>query len=181
MIKLQLLIKKFWENNKALGLVEALVALAVVGTGMVVITSLAIKTMKKARENEMQDVAVQAAVEAMDLAKMPGTLPIHSQSVTNPANLNHFLRLEDPDIYGIHVVATPGEQEISETDHPTTYLSDNLSEEGFEVYQQIHITSVGSSTQKFNLKVIVVWESVGGEYRKIVLEGYRYGPIEIGG
>ena len=59
------------KDESAFSLVEAVIALALVGTAMVIITQVSLSTIKRAKKNELEDVAVQAGVEAMDFVKQP--------------------------------------------------------------------------------------------------------------
>lgn len=166
------------KDQNALGLVEALLAIAVIGSGMIIITAVTMKTIKIARKNEMQDVAIQAAVEAMDLMKMPGDLSAKfGGSNCNVDNLDGYAKLDFSQT--VPVLRGTGrygyESPIDENNHNIEYLNPNLTD--FEVYQQIYIVSGGH--EKYDIQAIVVWESVGGEYEKQVIEGYRLGGFNL--
>lgn len=171
-------IKKYLMKEKGLGLVEALIALGVVGTGMVVITYLSMKTIRLARKNELQDVAVQAGVEAMDFLKDPvpldATMPPH-WNVTDSGG--HYYNLDmttnPPRIVG--ALYPPDEIQDCEAATYDVYGVSTLPD--YVVCQQIKVESAGGSDTKFNIDVIVVWQTIGGGYEKKVLQGYRLGKF----
>lgn len=171
---LKVLLFNIW-NEKALGLVEALVALAVVGTAMVLITQVSLRTIKQARRNELQDVAVQAAVEALDFMKQPGNIKV--DGVKPDESYGQYYKLDltanIPQI--VYKERDMGANEIRECDFSSFYYNESLGSSGYYVCQQIFIQEVTS--HKFDLKVIVVWQTVGGEYDKKVFEGFRVGTI----
>ncbi len=177
-----MIIKRLLNRQKAIGLVEAVVAIGIISTAMIIITQVALKTIKRARKVELEDVAIQAAVEALDYLKIPSELEVDFGSVCNFDSIKGYAKLFPIAGYGgmYTIVGTSvygdGSNEINETNHPSTYLNQSLSEEGYEVYQQIFLESAGK--KRYIIKSIVVWRSVDGEYYKKVLAGYRYGGFE---
>lgn len=175
-------ILRFLKNKKGLGLVEALVALAVVGTAMVIITTISIKTIKKARKNELQDVAVQAKVEALDYLKDPTEIQAKFGSSCDLTSLSGYARLDFSETTPILVGTggtSSGEVEIDAKSKPDSkYLNPSLSPD-YEVYQQVYIESDSGRADRFNIRSIVVWQSVGGEYERSTESGYRMGSINL--
>ena len=170
-------IYKFFNEEKALGLVEALIALAVVGTGMVLITYISLKTIRRARQNELQDVAVQAGVEAIDFMKDPADIVVEGGPYPEQSGTYYKLdfsvvglRHNPYDLYEID------QNSCSETSY---YLVGSLFDSGYTVCQQIKVTPQDGSTRKFNIEVIVVWQTVGGGFEKRVFKGFRVGGITI--
>jgi type II secretory pathway pseudopilin PulG len=166
------------KNETALGLVEALIALAVVGTGMVVLTTISLKTIKRARKNELQDVAIQTGVEAMDFMKDPA--PVHADlqaywSITDDGG--HYFSL---DMSGSipKIVGSLDTAEIETCDTGTYSVYGVKSLTDYVVCQQIKVESDGGSSTKFNIEVIVVWQTVGGVFEKRLIKGYRLGEIK---
>lgn len=162
--------RKFLKDQKALGLVEALVALAVIATGMVVITSLSLKTIKQARKNEMQDVSIQTAVEAMDFMKQPGVIQTTVGKLPNPTGRSYRLNLDSLP-YLIYV--GDGTGEINNCTKTSPYYVSDVSD--FLVCQQIIIKE--SAVGRYTIKVVVVWQTVGGDFEKRTFDGFRYGNI----
>lgn len=168
------LVLKHVKKENALGLVEALIALAVVGTGMVILTTISLKTIRQARKNELQDVAVQAAVEALDFMKDPSTIDTDRL----PADQGSYYRLDlassPPLIWVADGNLNPDESlEIDSCTEDNTYYVSSLPD--YFVCQQIFVQNVG--TKRYDLKVIVVWKTIGGDYEKQDIEGYRLGSI----
>jgi competence protein ComGC len=173
-------------NTQAFGLVEALVALAIVGTGMILITSLSIRTIKQARKNELQDVAIQSAVEAMDFLKDPGEiqadlLSFSGATITDANGYYYALDFsEAPKIKAkaaAYLNSDVNEINDCSTTHFTMYGVTSL-EPDYIICQQILVRSEQASSERFDVKVIVVWETVGGEYDKRVIEGFRIGAFD---
>jgi len=176
-------IKDILNKNEAFGLVESLISLAIVGTGMVLITSLSIRTIKLARKNELQDVAVQTAVEALDFLKDPGEIPadlsnIGGGEITSSGGFFYALDFEGTP----RVVAKEHgyAEEILDcsTVSFSSYGVSSLAPD-YTVCQQILIKSEQDSNQRFALKAIVVWETIGGEYDKRIIEGFRIGSFNV--
>jgi hypothetical protein len=181
-------LKKIIKSECALGLVEALVALAVVGTGMIVITHLSLKIIKKARENELQDIAVQTAVEAMEFMKQPGDIQSDVLSACSVASLmdsykldvqnNRIITYASVGLYerigcsGGVINCGPGDVYYV----GPFYLMDSLEDEG-KFCRQINVVQNGEFS--YDIEIIVVWESVGGECEEYVLEGDRIGIIKL--
>lgn len=167
-------------GEKALGLVEALVAIAVVGSGMVIITSMSLRSMKLARKNEIQDVAIEAAVEAMDFMKDPGSVVIKKSDY--PAG---GLSDEKPHYFRLDVENVPPwlenpmlpQSDLQTCDSGSGYLVGRLKNENYIICQQIMVKSIGQSKSRFDIEVTVVWQTVGGDIDKRVISGYRYGDF----
>ncbi len=160
-------------SQKALGLVEVLIALAVVSTGMVMITSLSLKTLKVVRKNELQDIAVQLGVEAMDFMKQPGTIAVQSYDDTYAGY--YYLDISSEPY---KIVEVQGYEEIDTCDSNSRYRVSSVAETS--VCQQIQVQNdPGGSSTKYNIKVILVWETVGrDEYDKKVYTGIRRGGFK---
>ncbi|MBN2015742.1 hypothetical protein JW766_02825 [Candidatus Dojkabacteria bacterium] len=168
-------LKELVRGSDGLGLVEVLVALAVVGTAMVIITQISLKTIKQARKNELQDVANQVAVEALDFMKQPGNITVETIGGSSP-NLNGGLyRLDVANGKIEYSSSQQAELSTSNCTPGSHYLDASLYSSGYHVCQQIKLTKV--SEYRFNIKVIVVWQTVGGEYDIRELAGYRIGEI----
>jgi type II secretory pathway pseudopilin PulG len=177
--------KRFLKNENAIGLVEALVSIAIVGTGMVLITYFSLKSVKLARKNELKDIAVQTAVEAMDFMKQPGDIQIDIDWAcrTSPPFIKSTGKKLD---YGNQVLITrdglEGETRIgcgginmcgaSGSDY---YRVSSLDTEG-KFCQQIWFFE-GDSPDTWDVQVLVTWESVGGECEEYRLDGTRIGKI----
>ncbi|MFC1780102.1 hypothetical protein ACFLY9_00185 [Patescibacteria group bacterium] len=172
--------KKMVKSEKALGLVEALVSLAVVGTGMVLITSLSLKTLKQARKNELQDIAVQAAVEAMDTMKQPRDIQTNLKSGCSSVIFN-FYKVDVQTNTIITEGGTNYQTEISCTNYPNIcgpadfFQVDALTTSKY--CSQVQLASIAGSNYKYEIRVKVLWETVGGDCEEFILEGYRYGKI----
>ena len=110
-------------SQKALGLVEALISLAVVATGMVIITSLSLKTLKVVRKNELQDIAVQIGVEAMDFMKQPAS--IRTVGASGDYQGYYYVNLSD-EPYGI--VKTSDLNEIDSCSPSSNYHVSTITE-----------------------------------------------------
>ncbi|MBU0975953.1 type II secretion system GspH family protein [Patescibacteria group bacterium] len=159
------------KNEKAFSLVEAVVALAIVGVAMVIITQVSLKTLKQAKKNELQEVAVQSAVEAMDFAKQPNDL-----EVDVPPATSKFYKL---DIANAQLISTGVTQsEINSCSAGSEYIVAYLNSSGYTVCQQIYITKPGTSSEKWDIEVKVVWLSVDGEYEESKIKGYRLGGLK---
>jgi len=162
------------KKERGMGLVEALIALAVVATGMVVITSLSLKTIKYVRRNEMQDVAVQIGVEAMDFMKQPGK--IETNDLTNIAG---YYKLDISSVQHARIIkdTSPAAGEIYNCDglfYKVGYITD------MNVCQQIQIQTTTFSDQ-YNVKVIIVWVSIGSsadKYEKRIFTVFRRGSFK---
>lgn len=169
------------KSEKALGLVEALIALAVVGTGMVLITYISLKTIKEARKNELQDVAVQSAVEAMDFMKYPAAISTYTEPTATPiphlispyVNFKLDFGSTPPRIVKC-VDSSDLSNDPSNCDTASPYYVASLGPE-YLVCQQIKVTEV--TDLKYNIEVVVVWQSVGGDFEMRVIQGYRLGSI----
>jgi len=160
------LIKKL-TGQKGLGLVEVLVALGIVGSGMVIITQVSLRTIKQARKNELQDVANQLAVEALDFMKMPADITMGSGDIPGYFKLDF-----DP------VQIVKGEDnEISNCYRTGDYYVD-LGYEGYVVCQQIYLEESSLGSDRYDFQVKVVWETVGGEFEEITVSGHRVGAIK---
>lgn len=172
MEKFKTAIKKLF-SQKGLGLVEVLISLAVVSTGMVMITSLSLKTLKVVRKNELQDIAVQLGVEAMDFMKQPNTISVESYDDYYPGY--YYL---DISTAPYRIVKVQGYEEIETCNPNSRYHVSSVSETS--VCQQLHIENdPGGSTTKYIIKVILVWETVGGDqYDKRVYTGIRRGGFK---
>ena len=173
--------RNFIRSEKALGLVEALLALAVVGTGMVLITYVSLKTIKQARKNELQDVAIQTAVEAMDFMKDPATIRING-SLLPAENTGTYYKLNFTSIKLDYSTYPQHQHELEAVEahcnESSYYIVSSLVPEGYTICQQIHVTPEPGSSLRFDIEAIVVWKSVAGGYEKRVLRGYRLGRIQ---
>ena len=169
---LKIILKKVF-SPKAFGLVEVLISLAVVSTGMVMVTSLSLKTLKVVRKNELQDISVQLGVEAMEFMKQPGQINIENAGVDN-VNGYYYLEIDDTPY---RIVRTQDTSEIDKCSSNSNYAVTSISET--EVCQQINIRRDAQSS-KYYMKVIIVWKTVGrDEYDKRVYEGIRRGDFKL--
>lgn len=175
-------------ENKGFGLVEVLVAIAIVGTAMVLITSMSLRSMKVARKNELQNVAVEVADEAMDFLKEP--VPINTTMVgaSNISDGNkHYFYLEQnfgtgnpPELQEIRASSALGS---TCNDNPSNkFRIDWLAQEGIVVCRQIAIEAVetqpGSySDFKFDVETKVVWKTIDGDEERF-FTGYRFGTFQ---
>lgn len=164
-------------NQKGLGLVEALVALAIVGTAMILITQVSFKTLKQARKDELQDVAIQIAVEASDFLKQPGDIDAFNAS--SFSDTGYFSMEVESNYAGINyqVTATDEIGEDFNCENDTIYKVD--VGEGYDICCQIYIDKDDTREKRYDFRVIVVWLTVGGINEKRVIEGYRYGDIDF--
>ncbi len=170
-------IKNIIDNESALGLVEALISLAVVGTAMVVITRVSLRTIKQARKNELQDIAVQAAVEAMDFMKQPGTIVVEGDVPVESFGKYYRIALsEQKPIIFVENDHLAGENEIANCDSSSSYYNGSLGSGGYDMCQQIYVKKI--TPRRYDLQVIMVWQTVGGEFEKKKFDGYRIGEIE---
>jgi hypothetical protein len=181
--------KRFLKNENAIGLVEALVSIAIVGTGMVLITYFSLKSVKLARKNELKDIAVQTAVEAMDFMKQPGYISTNIPGATlDPKygykdaykldfSQNRLIMDHSPSNL-TDEIGCSSEKRCGPTDSSRYYLVDSLkNEEVGEFCQQIRITPDPDSVDRYEVKIIVTWLSVGDVCEEYVLDGYRIGKI----
>lgn len=167
------------QSESALGLVEAVVSIGIIGTAMIVITNVAMGTIKRARKVELEDVAIQAAVEAMDYLKIPSELEVDAGE--QPCNLNDingyaYLDRSANQALPKIVFESGTTEEISSPNIDPKYKNSILEGEGYEVYQQVQVESVGS--RRYEIVSKVVWRTIGGEYGEQKLVGYRYGKFE---
>lgn len=169
-MKILIILKKYLKKQKGLGLVEVLVSLAIVGTGMVIITSISLKTIKQARKNELQDVANQVAVEGLDFMKLPSA--IEADMVRD----GYYKLNYDPNVELVNIANASEIDESYNCASGQEYYID-LGTVGYNVCRQIYIESSDLGSNRYDVKVIVVWETVGGEMDKVVLEGHRIGEI----
>ena len=157
-------------EERALGLVEVLVSLAIVGTGMVIITSVSLKTIKQARKNELQDVANQIAVEALDFMKIP--MDIDADVVSDGY---YELDFDSTPYLISDVSGSELDPAVSSCTPNHSYYID-LGTAGYVVCRQIYIQTV--SPGRYDFKVIILWETVGQEEsEKAIFEGHRIGDI----
>lgn len=166
------------KNNKGLGLVEVLVSLAIVSTGMVVITSLSLKTIKEARNNEMQDVSVQIGAQAMDYLKQPSEIEVND--LERPTELEERSYKLDfgtslPILKRVSRSPLNG-REINDCEDDSDYIVDVVTD--FNLCQQVLIRKNADKDNHYNIRVIVVWKASGGESRKRVETGTRIGFIK---
>ena len=162
------------KKEKGMGLVEALIALAVVATGMVVITSLSLKTIKQVRRNEMQDVAVQIGVEAMEFMKQPGKI-----TRTGTGTINGYYELDISTVEHARIIKEIDTVDISECNASSPYKVDYVTD--MNVCQQIQIQQITGFTDQYDIRVIIVWDSIGSStnnYEKRIFTGYRQGGFK---
>jgi hypothetical protein len=163
-------------DEKALGLVEALIAMAIVGSAMVIITQVSLRTIKMARKNEMEDVAVQAAVEAMDFVKQPGDMMVKVVN-SDPAYSNSIFELDVKN--GQLIYNSNNQTELTEgnCDESSDFRNLELGSSGYIVCQQIRMTKI--SEERFDAEVIVIWETIGREFEIHLEKGYRIGKVQL--
>ena len=165
------------KDESAFSLVEAVIALALVGTAMVIITQVSLSTIKRAKKNELEDVAVQAGVEAMDFMKQPididaSTVPTHT--------VDRYYQLDPSPAAGSPALnyITSYQYEISPTsncDSTNPYYHTNLGAEGYTICQQVKIIRTGPTDPKYDIEVLVVWKTIDNEYELRRIKGYRVG------
>ncbi|MDD3647999.1 MAG: type II secretion system protein [Candidatus Dojkabacteria bacterium] len=155
-----------FKNEKAFSLVESVIALAIVGVAMVIITQVSLATLKQAKKNELQEVAVQSAVEAMDFVKQPSDLLV---DVDPP-------RSYKLDLTYVKLISSGLDQsDITTCDSSSDYLVNSLFSSGYTICQQVFITKPGPSEQKWDVRVLVLWKTVDGKIDKAEIKGYRLG------
>jgi hypothetical protein len=65
--------KQTKKNEKAFGLVEVLIGLAIFGTAIIAATSLTVKSLRIVKDNELADTANGIMIKTLELAKYPET------------------------------------------------------------------------------------------------------------
>ncbi len=160
-------------------------ALAVVGTGMVVLTSLSLRTIKQARRNEIQDVSIQAGVEAMDFLKQPTDINVG----VDPGGSN--LPDDEPGTYyKLDFGSSQGTPILQKTDEippngeivtcsgdpeDAKYRISSLEESGYNICRQVKVTK--NTLEEYEIEVIVTWETIGGEVEVKKFKGLRLGKF----
>lgn len=159
------------------GLIEAVVALAIIGIVMVGITLVTIRSMRIARENELEDVATQALVEAVDYLKAPGTINAYisnsnfgaevGESIHEDSNFlayGGFFKIDDSQDGGYKLIsegnafANPQSGCDENSPYALTSLQDVGGEIGYDVCVQIYINPREDSGT-YDVYVLGYWSS----------------------
>lgn len=173
------------KNDKGIGLVEVLVSIGIVGSAMVIITSLTLSSLRLARKNEYQDVAVQSAVEALDFLKDPVEIDVDlflsgTSSLYDSTPDAFYLDFGSSTTTPPMIVENSSSTPIGNTcTSSSPYVVAQLLNEGYLVCRQILILSDNGSKKNFYITVHVVWETIGDDFDKRTFEGYRYGALNV--
>jgi hypothetical protein len=165
-----------FKDQKALGFLEVLIALTIVGTGMVIVTSMSLRSMRVAKMNENQDVAIQVAVDAMDYLKNPGDIGISEAPITAPAY--YSLASDTFEISRENVPQRELEANENDCNESSETLVSNLweSDPTYTICRQIMIEK--TSSDRYDIEVTVIWSTVG-DYNKHVISGHRVGKLVV--
>lgn len=182
---------RFIKQEKGIGLVEALISIGIVGSGMVVITFVSFKSIRRAKSNELKDIAVQASVEAMDFMKQPGNVEVSCFSYTGAINEsgenNASIILDNVDgplldatksgasLSKISCASNPCSGKRGSITSDEAYRVNSISDNEKTLFcRQILVTG---TQYNLDIEVRTTWETVGGECREYILEGRRIGKI----
>lgn len=166
-------IQKIIKCEKALTLIEALISLAIVGTGMVIVTNLSFRAMRQARMNELQDVAIQAGVEAVDYMKSPGALNADALPASGTAGMYYI----DEADFSLRQTTQALEANETSCNESSVYAISSLFESNYQMCQQINITP--KTGDRYDYEVIIVWKTLGDKFETRSVTGFRVDEIEL--
>lgn len=178
---------KFLKNkNKAFGLVEALLALAVFGTTIIAATSVTIQSLRTIKDNELADFSNSVMVRSLELAKS-NTATIQGSGQNSTAE-NLTSGFPGPWVFSIAGdlddldgdLTLVRQQAVADRIQPDTSTStlaafqvdaQNQIIQSYELYNQIYIQEIENSD---NLEIIsrIVY-TTGNEYVVNEIRGYK--------
>lgn len=183
------------KSKSGFSLVEAVIALGIIGVALVMVTSFTISTMKVAKKNELEDVAVQSLVESMEFLKQPGPIYVgkYKNEMSDPQETRSYFSLGSAEEYpesGSTILVPDGQIQSLEVNscndtslHYIQFPDNPEYTVCVQLYVDGYVNGTGEPVRKgeFLIHGVVVWKSIGGIWEKRTVNGYRVGTILANG